>query len=91
MGWEEMRKERDKKKDREVIKIEEQKGRREVARYFPDSGRVCGKSDKENPLISRQLNHMELGSLPGVIFLFSNSSPFSSSAMGWAGIESQRV
>lgn len=69
--------EREKNKDKEIdeIAVETEREERD-SKIFPDFGRMCGKREKENPLINRQLQHVELDLSQGVIFLFSCSASF---------------
>lgn len=59
------------------------------SKIFPDFGRMCGKSEEENPLISRQLQHMEL--LRGVFFLFFfNLASFLPQRCGGQGLKARK-
>lgn len=56
MGWKEKEQGGEKNKDREIDEIEVETEREERdSKIFPDFGRMCGKSVKENPFISGQL------------------------------------
>lgn len=57
----------DREKKRDGVETERE-GR--DSKIFPGFGRMCGKREKENPLINRQLHHIELDLSQGVIFLF---------------------
>lgn len=78
MRWEGTRgKHQWKRKTNERLARQRQRKRDETdSERFPDFGRKCGKSEKENPLINRQLQHIQLDLLQGVIFLFSNLASF---------------
>lgn len=56
MRWKEKEQEREKNKVREIdemdVETEQEERNSEI---FPDFGRMCGKSVKEKPFISRQL------------------------------------
>lgn len=62
----------------------------ELISRFPDFGTMRGKSEKENPLINRQLQHMELDLWRGVTFLIFLFRSFSSLVMWQAGTEMQK-